>query len=398
MTDFKIINPNKTAPVSLMAAALLLLLSVPCVSSLQLLVNLSIIIILGYHLYKNEDFELKAISKNQNKLFINNKLALALLCIVAYYFCMILGHYLNDFRETNLSLHLVDYIIFISVPVLFALSSGSNVISNFNTKKKVFLTIICLQFLVLINTLFPNQLISDIVEALGLQLETLPIGICLMVISPLAVIQLIENPRNVFWVSVFLLVSCIIALTNISFSLFLLFPVIFLNLLVLLKGKRKWIGLGLVGTFFIPIFLWQSNQDGQKIAHFEKHELSDLFFVENNNSKQLLFGKGPSKSKVNQALHFSQYNRVIQESGLIGLFFFVGFFGFLLSNIATEIYSPQVRLILFQSVGIFLVLGFFYDLFHSPATRQVLMIIVTWIMAKTTLEAEISDDSGAIQA
>ena len=398
MTDFKIINPNKTAPVSLMAAALLLLLSVPCVSSLQLLVNLSIIIILGYHLYKNEDFELKAISKNQNKLFINNKLALALLCIVAYYFCMILGHYLYDFRETNLSLHLVDYIIFISVPVLFALSSGSNVISNFNTKKKVFLTIICLQFLVLINTLFPNQLISDIVEALGLQLETLPIGICLMVISPLAVVQLIENPRNVFWVSVFLLVSCIIALTNISFCLFLLFPVIFLNLLVLLKGKEKWIGLGLFGTFLIAIFLWQSNQDGQEIAHFDKYELSDLFFVENNNSKQLLFGKGPSKSKVDQALHFSQYNRVIQESGLIGLFFFVGFFGFLLSNIATEIYSPQVRLILFQSVGIFLVLGFFYDLFHSPATRQVLMIIVTWIMAKTTLEAEISDDSGAIQA
>ena len=125
------------------------------------------------------------------------------------------------------------------------------------------------------------------------------------------------------------------------------------------------------------------------------------------------FGHGPGltaeyRSKYYEKAGFENYDRpstahnqylqVAVNAGLIGLFFFVAFFIFLFSAIATEIKSKNLRCVLYQIIGLFLIGGITQNAFQDYEVRHTLMVVLTWMISNTTMEADKSDEIEAALA
>ena len=92
----------------------------------------------------------------------------------------------------------------------------------------------------------------------------------------------------------------------------------------------------------------------------------------------------------------NQYFITLIESGILGLLFLLSAIFFLISNIRTEILNKNIRTMLQLTLGIILLNSFYHPTFSHAESRQFCMVLLVWIMSKTTQTAEKSHTDQAI--
>lgn len=391
--EFTPINAKKDQNGRLNAVLFLLVISLFMGSSLLLAVNIAITILLSADVIKNtlknnsllsqrSPSANKELGANQENLYINNKLSIALLFLIAFLLTITFSSYRNS-GEVELSVF-IGYLLFIMIPTLFSFLKGSIAISSMLNKDMVFVVFstVC----AILN--LASSLISLPGSTSILPLHT-SIQNLLLYTSPLLAMTLFkrDHSRSVRFI-LWTIVGSAILLSDHTYHVFIYAIVLIVNCMLYRDGAIR-----ILSIFFTVTF-------GIVSVYLDLSSASEMPYITSSvlPEKHLLTGTGFMELSVGMTRDGSsnQYFITLVESGILGLLFLLSAIVFLISNIRTEILNKNIRTMLQLTLAIILLNSFYHPTFSHAESRQFCMVLLVWIMSKTTQTAEKSHGDQAI--
>lgn len=350
------------------AALLLSCMALP--GRYQIVASAAALIVLCYLFWKSPAAEKD--SEEKVKLFLNPHMMMSLAAIFGYFgFIFVNSVQLEDgFNEISV----FQNISFAAIPIMFALSGGGRAISKVNFRKMLILVnFVILTLIPLLKVWFSFSISTPYISvntagASAFFSAEAPIVTLLTFFLPVSM-MLYFKEKSIFWGSVclFSLLTVIHIAEPVSTIISLTQTIVMLTLYLACKRFKDFCILLTAGAAFTL------SSKG-----FSSLDFSVIYSLD--------------------AISNGQYFHIYENYGTFALICYLGFFAFIFSTIWSDFYNAQVKAVLYTSALIFLLLGLHIKNFEIQEARYGFMLFYTWLMAKTTCEAESAENKDALLA
>lgn len=340
------------------------------------------LILISLYLKTFQDNKKMAIRPIQKKLFINNKFVTAMICLIIFHLIAIISNTNSQQDIITLINNNIGHVFFFVIPILFAINISGRIHIDSDSFIKIFtLTTTIILGFYLIDNYYPDMLTKE-----NLALRNNSISQIILIILPIVFFNFLKDTKSLQNNVIFFFILGFIILGQNTF-LCILASLCFISCgySVFEQSSKRLL------TILTAIILVMSNvsfnqsRNGTPDVEIIKDKLDKI-------KKRSLLGHGSDKSVNSRPDNLTsqkmQYVEILIQSGIIGLFFFLACFYFILSTINTDILSKTNRAILNQTITLFLASSFFYEGFLNSEVRYLIMMYMSWLASYTMLEGQ----------